>query len=167
MDVKTKTERRAASAVYMAQHREAWRTAGFVGLSTMVHEDDCTKVRAYVDVLKYEKLLALVKADDADAIELAATRNVQKLRSLLIDSGKVREAAEAHGKATVAQVNALLKAAETYAAKFATWRGVSAEDEFDDKAAALRVVYGNLYVATFKLAEALASSPKSGENEDE
>ena len=156
----------------MREHRAAWRSGGFAPMSSMVHEDDKPKMAAFADVTKFEKLLSMINQDDEDAIDLAATRNTPRLPTFdMVED--VRDLAEkmllvkeTNGIAT--QVKSLLNTVKNYSTKARQFKQASEADELDDKDRALAVVYGNLTVSTFKLAEALARfSPRLGEvNED-
>lgn len=171
MDVKTHTQSSADAAEYMRQHRAAWRSAGFAPMSSMVHEDDKPKLAAYADLTKFEKMLSLVNADDEDAIDLAATRNMPRLPTFdMVED--VRDMAEKQlmlkpSKTAATQAQALLAAVKKYSAKSRNFKQAADADELDDKSRALAVVYSNLTSATFKLADALVRySPNLGEVDD-
>jgi prophage DNA circulation protein len=163
---------RALSAEYMRRHRAAWKEGGFAPISIMVHDDDRVKMAAYGEVTKFEKMLELIKAGDEEGIYLASTRNAQKLPAFdlveevkaLIDSQL--ELPETRHTATHA--SALLSSVKNYATKARQNRMASELDPMDDMARALAVVYSNLAVAVFKLADALAHyAPQLGEDRDE
>lgn len=166
--MKTETQTRADAAAYMREHRHAWRASGFAPMSSMVHEDDKPKLAAFADVTKFEKLLSLINAGDAEAIDLAATRNTPRLPTFdMVED--VKDLAEKQlllntTKGSAAHAQSLLGTVKNYSGKARQHKAVSEADEMDDKARALAVVYGNLTVATFKLADALARfSPNLGE----
>ena len=169
--MKTETQTRADAAAYMREHRQAWRASGFAPMSSMVHEDDKPKLAAFADVTKFEKLLSLINADDAEAIDLAATRNTPRLPTFdMVED--VKDLAEKQlllntTKGSAAHAQSLLGTVKNYSSKARKHKAASEADEMDDKSHALAVVYGNLTVATFKLADALARfSPNLGEVSD-
>lgn len=167
--MKTQTQSKAEAAAYMREHRAAWRSAGFAPMSSMVHDDDKPKLAAFADITKFEKLLSLINADDPDAIDLAATRNTPRLPTFdMVED--VRDLAEKQmllkeTKGIATQAQSLLSTVKTYSTKARQYRHtVDADELVDDKARALAVVYGNLTVSTFRLAEALLRfSPRLGE----
>ena len=92
---------------------------------------------------------------------------MQKIGKDLIDTAAITSRATEHGRAIHAQVSALLKSAEVYEKKYSAWRQVSADQPFNDLAAAFKVVYGNLRTVSILLAEAIAFSPNTGKSETE
>ena len=169
--MKTMTQSKADAAAYMREHRAAWRAAGFAPMSSMVHDDDKPKMSAFADVTKFEKLLSLVNKDDEDAIELAATRNTPRLPTFdMVEDVKDLAERQMLLKATrnaAEQAQSLLNTVKNYSNKARNFKKASEADELDDKSRALSVVYGNLTVATFRLAEALVKySPHLGETEE-
>jgi len=169
--MKTQTQFKADAAAYMREHRAAWRSSGFAPMSSMVHEDDKAKLTAFSDITKFEKLLSLVNAEDQDALDLAATRNTPRLPTFdMVED--VKELAERQlmlkpTKGAATQAQSLLGSVKNYSAKARQYKQASLADELDDKARALAVIYSNLTVSTFKLAEALVmNSPNLGDNHD-
>lgn len=166
----TETQKRAYAAAYMKEHRAAWRSSGFTPVSSMVHREDKAKLAAYSEMIKFEKLLSLVNADKAEAVDLAATRNtpklptydmVQEIEGMIERPGTAPRAAE--------QIKALLSGLGAHSKKHRKYRLLADDDPLDDESKAKAVIYGNLAKATYKLAYALAKySPNLGESaEDE
>lgn len=155
--LETDTERKASAAEYMREHRAAWAAVGFKPSQVMLHKADRKKVTAYAELVKYERLLTLVKGNDEEAIDLAATRNTPKLppydvvedfreRLANVDNDGARSASQMFG------------AVRQYSKLHREHRAASNADEFDDQKAALAVVYGNLASAAFKVAKATVES---------
>ena len=156
-DLKTKTQSAAASASYMREHRIAWREAGFASVTSMAHEKDTLRIRAHVNIIKFERLLSLIEDGDTTAISLTFSRNTPKMPPF--DVMKDLEA-----RVNI-QANAG-KAGAKYSKKAVAGR-IALEDDFNNDALRARnVVYGNLAVATYKLAEALLASPMVGDDDD-
>jgi len=169
--METRTTKAAEAAAYMREHRAAWRAAGFATMSSMVHEDDKPKLSAYSDLTKFEKLLSLVNADDDEAIDLAATRNTPKLPTFdMVEevrdlADKLSKVGKSKGNADMAQ--SLMRSVRNYGEKHRTHLAASKADEMDDKSRALAVIYGNLAVATYRLANAIVRySPHLGDSND-
>jgi hypothetical protein len=155
--METDTERRASAAGYMREHRAAWRSAGFKPSQMMLHEADRKKVTAYMELVKYERLLTLVKGKDEEAVDLAATRNTPKLPPYDIVED-FRAKLENVDNDAARSANQLFGAVRHYSKLYREHKAASNLDEFDDEKAALAVVYGNLASAAFKLAKATVES---------
>lgn len=102
-----------AGRVYMQNYRSIWREQGFKDLSVLVHVSDYAKVRAYSDVVRAERLLALAEAGEHDAIEFIATRNCPKLPSAMaVDA--VRDSENKAALAYLAEMKRSYNKAEEY-----------------------------------------------------
>ena len=144
-----------------------------MAINILVTEDESIVRKDIEQTLEKIGYNVVASADNGeDAIDLAATRNTPRLPTFdMVED--VRDLAEkmllvkeTNGIAT--QVKSLLNTVKNYSTKARQFKQASEADELDDKDRALAVVYGNLTVSTFKLAEALARfSPRLGEvNED-
>tara|TARA_R110000764_G_C11000878_1_gene382188 strand:- start:1407 stop:1919 length:513 start_codon:yes stop_codon:yes gene_type:complete len=167
-DLKTKTQSAAASASYMREHRIAWREAGFASVTSMAHEKDTLRIRAHVNIIKFERLLSLIEDGDTTAISLTFSRNTPKMPPFdVMKDLEARVNIQANaGKAGAMEANKLIPAIAKYSKKAVAGR-IALEDDFNNDALRARnVVYGNLAVATYKLAEALLASPMVGDDDD-
>lgn len=155
----SKTARKAMVAAAMSNLREAWKDADFYPVSTMAHAKDKQKITAYANLTRFERLLELVKDQHDDyAIELAATRNTPRLPTYdMVDTVKEKLEQDTLSEGIKNQVKALLGSVNTYSKKYRIHKAAADEDKLNDDMKALSVIYANMAVAAFKLAEALAN----------
>lgn len=161
------TDRRGAAAYYVTKMRQAWASCGYKQTTLMVHENDKAQVSALADVIKFERLLKLVEANDGTAIELAASRNAAKLPTYDAVADLEGDLEGVMDKRVAADVNAWLKAVSTHSKDASAYKRVSAMDELDDVAKAKAVIYSHLAAAAVRMADALIeeyykTSPKKG-----
>lgn len=163
----------ARSAAGMAKFRKDWGAAGFASLSGMVHESDRARLMAHVEVLRYSRLLALVKGDDEAGLTLACSRNMPTLPTIdaigdakLSAANKRKTAIAADDIRDAKDAAALLAKFDTHVRLYSLHRLTAADDPLDDKARAQMIVHANLAHAVFKMAHVLAYSPNVGEVEE-
>lgn len=71
------------SSDYVRRNRKLWSAAGFNQLTTGVHNDDRELILAYAELVKNERMLALVdEADSTAIIRFVATRNMSRRAKL-------------------------------------------------------------------------------------
>ncbi len=155
----TDLEATGRSRLYTQRYRKQWSAAGFKQRSVMVHDEDQDEVAATVEALRFTRLLRLVKADDDEAISMAATRNCSKLplrRGLTELNSVVRSSAVA---ADVKQrVQSIVEGAKRHVEQFelnSTYFDKADASSDPDKLRALMVCHSNLAAAANKLAQAV------------
>jgi len=159
--------------LYTQRHRKLWMGAGFKQCSMFVHDDDKAEVAATTEMLRYSRLLKLVKANSPEAIDMVATRNCAKVPMhsvLLALKGDTNTSTMAETNKT--RIGSLLERSKHHLKHFelnsAYYDSTESEEDDPDKLRALMVCHSNLASAAYKLAGAVYdnnASPKEGKGE--
>lgn len=166
MNAPTKTHERAMNATYTRAYRKAWSKVGFIPKQIYIHKLDKPLLTAYADILKFERLIDMIKEDDVEATDFAASRNKKKPPSYAVIKDVI-DKVEGVDTSLAREARAMVTALDTYTKKAESYGRLAAEDELNDKAFALSICYTNLAYSAFMYAKACVmlqdqKSPKEG-----
>ena len=140
--MKQDAETRAIAAEYMANLRARWKEVGYRSITSLVHEDDRAWVSADLDLIRFERMLRDIDAEDDDVIDLACTRNIPRL-PMPDELEELKEWAESEGDRG-REAKVALKALGTTMKLYKTQQALANADELNDIALAKTIVYGNM-----------------------